>query len=255
MPETAQIVPGADDCESGETLPVQLRHCGDRGQPPLWLQARPQRPVGKLREIQSLAWLFINRERLAWLADYEKWIQLLQTDKDPDDWQWIEQREEMIRLLCFAFLQGVFVGHSLIGKRRSSHPDYFAKLADGLLKEAKRLPFRVGIREENQCLPWVTKNIRPARELGRSRGHRISMYWLYKLCRMRNPDYKKSDNELQHEMHGAIRIAFGEEPTVKVTYHVTYRDEDGRVHGHQRGYTGLMWVNPSDDRIAGDVDS
>jgi hypothetical protein len=255
MPEESKIDPATDDCESGDGLPMQLRHLGDQGVPAKWLQVRPARPVGKLREIHSLAWLFTNRERLAWRADYEKWMRLLQTDKDPDDWHWVEQREEMIRLLCFAFLQGVFVGHSLIGKRRSSHPDYFAKLADGLLKEAKRLPFRVGIREENQCLPWVTKNIRPSRELGRSRGYRVSNYWLYKLFRMRNPDYTKSENELQHEMQGAIRIAFRDESTVKVNYHVTYRDEDGRIHGHQRGYTGLMWVNPSDDRIAGDLDS
>ncbi len=225
----------------------------DAQQPDPWLEARPYpAPVGQPHEAQVLANRFVNVLRVAYRHDSEEWLRLVKSSQKPaefgdreDCWSWHPQSPELLRAYMFGFLDCLryFTAH------RKKKPEFQARFADCVLREAKQLPFRIGRRHENALVDWVLSMMRPSKDYQQSRRHGVATAQACDLYLQQTPDWLDGRRKLETEMKAAIGEAFAHEWEVVFNYHIWFTDSKG-VTKRGRGFKGLTWVSTAGDPIA-----
>lgn len=224
----------------------------DIEQPQEWLDARPlPEPIGRTHEAHVIANRFVNMLRLVFRQDCNEWMRLMRSresaipsTQESPKWEWEIQREELVRVYCYGFLDGL----TYFDKFRSRKPDFQARFVDVVLREAKQLPFQIGQRYENPLVDWVLSNMRPARDYQQSRRMGVSTTQACDVYQRDNPDWNGGRRNLEVAMKAAIAQAFANERDVLFNHHTFYLDEKKQLR-RGRGFKGLMWVTRSGDPL------
>jgi hypothetical protein len=185
----------------------------------------PAIPAGESSEVQVLGAQFVHAWLLAWRIDAGAWWQM---DDDssgrPDAIEyeplWEPRSEGEVRAFCFGFLAGARC-QAVTGR---------SKLVDGVLREAKLLPWPHGQNARNDLTGWVREYLRPT-ELGV--GSIATEAVTCRLLREFPLLASHSRRSLEMRLAGAINEAWGHERGV--------RRAQGIMHENRpvRGWMGL----------------
>lgn len=241
-PETVQL----DICE------LTAHFAMDDEQPNEWLAAKPMpAPSGKSHEAQVLANRFVNLLRLVFRQDCREWMRLVKQKKPiakndsscVPEWEWEMQREELVRMYLFGFLDGLRYFDQARKKA-----DFQARFVDVVLREARQLPFQIAQRYDNRLIDWVLGRMRPARDYQQSRRYGVSTMQACDIYLRDNPEWRGGRRNLEVAMKAAISEAFAQERDVLFNHHTWYHDADKRFR-RGRGFKGLLWISKTGDPV------